>query len=289
MEFIKNNHINNLFTHKAYNLNLSSKESYLNDLTGKDAFNPRKMRWFNSFEVSQFFRFMIALNWTKEHFSFLEKKEDKKRRKYIADFGCSFGQFYEYWYNNCNYFGWPQIAYYGFDADPKIKQVALTLRHKKSDILKFFLCDLSNPINFEKMKVDVVVCLETLEHIPRRKAFTLMDNINRISKKDGIVIMSSPNPRKDLGEKWTWEDESRHSHAYEWQYEKAKILFKRKNLEIVKKCGILPRRDYRHRTYYPRVRDALLKNFPSTIVHNLLCSIDRIEHCKQWIVLLKRR
>lgn len=73
------------------------------------------------------------------------------------------------------------------------------LQYYSSDIVAIeganidFIVDLSKPISaadFNELKFDYIVCTEVAEHIPDWDV--LFSNINLITKKDSVVIMTSP-------------------------------------------------------------------------------------------------
>jgi len=278
-----------IITQKHYD---GAKDSLLND-SAHSIFNPSKIRWFSSFEMSQFLRFMIALNWTKKHFESLDKEELKtfgknKKHRYIADFGCSYSQFYNYWRSNCNYFGWPRLIYMGVEADYKrIMKGKSSFTPKKNDKILYYLADLTKTITLLH-KADIIVCMETLEHIPKEKAPSLMANIRRNLKPSGIAILSSPNPRKDLGEEFAWGDNSRGGHVHEWSYDEAFKFFKKENFIVKEECGMLPRKSYA-KHIIPLTKKVYARYFPTSLLNNIFCVTSNIDFCKQWMVTLKKK
>lgn len=49
-------------------------------------------------------------------------------------------------------------------------------------------------INYKENYFDVIVMLAVLEHIDRKKLPSLLKNINRMLKKGGVLIMTTPSP-----------------------------------------------------------------------------------------------
>jgi 2-polyprenyl-3-methyl-5-hydroxy-6-metoxy-1,4-benzoquinol methylase len=242
-------------------------ESKLNDNT----FNLIKMRWFNTFEVAQFFRFIIALNWLREYFS-----KSKANYRVLVDFGCSRGQLYTFWRNNGNYFGWPRLHYYGVDADHR--RLEPQLPHKANDEYHAVIADLGYPLKMPE-KADAIVAMEVLEHIPMNKASTFMKNIYNNLKSDGIAILSSPNPDKNKGEQWAWKD-SESSHHYEWEFEEFRE-FAQEDFIFREFVGILPRKPIKDSLYRE-----LKSSLPFSFIGNMAGLTYHVSHCRQWMALM---
>lgn len=255
-------------------------DSKLND-SPKNIFDANKIRWYNTFEVSQYFRFMIALNWMREIFL----KDTSKRRRTVADFGCSYSQLYNFWRNNCNFYFWPHLNYYGVEADKERMNFGKErIVKKRNDRLEYFFQDLSKKFILPK-KCDVIVCMEVLEHLVPEKASILLENIYNNLKKSGYTIMSSPNPDKENGENFVWEE----PHNYEYSFKEAKKLVKENGFKVIRKCGILPRRTFYKQSKNSELYQKLKKYYSPSVVANILCPISEIKYCKQWMMLLKKR
>jgi SAM-dependent methyltransferase len=101
-----------------------------------------------------------------------QNSEDKK--KIILDLGCGSQPFKEdFLKGNLQYYSSDVVAIEGANID--------------------FIVDLSKPVSetdFNDIKFDYIVCTEVAEHIPDWNV--LFSNINLITKKDSIVIMTSP-------------------------------------------------------------------------------------------------
>ena len=57
--------------------------------------------------------------------------------------------------------------------------------------IDFKHCDLSHPLPFENGTFDYVLFLETIEHL--KNPFSVMDEISRVLKPEGVLILSTPN------------------------------------------------------------------------------------------------
>jgi len=273
-----------IYIHKYYDENLINESSLLVDGT-IDLHNPRKMRWFSPWDISQMLRFMIALNWTKNYFLSLKEK----RIMTIIDFGCSWSQFYAYWRYNCNYFGWPKISYHGVDGNKKrLIGGRKNIIPKRNDRFNHYLANLTKPIKMP-YKGDVIVCLETIEHIEREKVPFLFDNIKRNLKNNGIVILSSPNLKRKEGEEWVWKNESCGSHKYEWSFEEIIPLVESNGFKVAKRCGITPRREYKSRSSYSDIIKNMASLFPTSIINSMFVTVEDMNLSKMWMMLLQKR
>ena len=164
-----------------------------------------------------------------------------------------------------------------------------TITPKRNDRFKHYLADLTVPFKLKK-RMDVIVCLETIEHVPKKKVIEVLKNIKRNLKRDGVAILSSPNPRKDKGEEWAWGESSHGDHSYEWSFgEITKLLQDNVGLKIIDCCGCLPRREFKNRTSWKSPRDALASRLPPSLVNSILCTIDNMDLCIQWMTIVRKR
>lgn len=256
------------------------------DVINKNIYNPRHSRLYNSFEQAQVFRFQIAVNWAKIHFQDLEKKEEKKRMKVVTDFGCSRSFWYQYWRYQGNYFGWPLIYYQGVDINLKrIQEGRESFVPKKNDRLVYFLGNLSSQIKMPNL-ADVIICLEVIEHIDPEKVHTLLNTLYNGLKSTGLLILSSPNPKK-IGT-WVWEN-SPQSHHYEYTFSETKDLLKKSGFKIVDHTGVLPDRNYFKSSSFPKLRKRLCEIMPAPLVNNFLLLAEKdIQKKRQWILKAKK-
>jgi len=272
-----------LYVRRGFTDDVESKIGKHGDVVQKEMYNPRKVRWYNSFEMAQQIRFMICLEWIRQHFQDLARKEKKKRL--IIDLGCSRSFVYQFWRHNCNYFGWPQIHYWGVDANYKrIEEGRNMFVKKKNDRVVYFLADLACPLRFPA-KADVVVCMEVIEHLPPRKVLYLLNNVKNALNSTGIAIISSPNP-ESKGE-WVWEN-SEESHHYEYTWKEARKIFENNGLVILDRTGVLPYRNYRSTTTNP-YRNQIANYLPAPLVNNVLLTGEvNMYKKKMWICKVKK-
>lgn len=76
-------------------------------------------------------------------------------------------------------------------------------KYKKSNLK--YIAGSAEKIPFENEKFDVVVSYETIEHLVDHQK--MIDEIKRVMKKDGVLIISSPDKKK-------YTDETGHNNAY---------------------------------------------------------------------------
>ncbi len=71
----------------------------------------------------------------------------------------------------------------------------------KFDHAKFFLADMNKPLPFENGEFDAIVCIDGIEHI--ENPFAFVRECNRILKKNGKLIISTPNITS-MRSRWRW-------------------------------------------------------------------------------------
>ena len=257
------------------------------DVIGKSIYDPNSARWYNSFEQAQSIRFAVALHWMKSRLSEMLNVEGKKRKKLILDLGCSRSFIYRRWKNNMNFFNWPTLHYWGVDSSLKrINDGRNSFVKKKNDSVIYFLADLSSNIKFPA-KADILICLEVLEHIPKSKVHTLLNNIYNALNSTGIAIISSPNPKEKGG--WVWA-ESQKSHHYEYIWEEAEKLLISHGFEILDVTGVLPDRNYFRESSFLPIRKRLAELLPASMINNiLLLAEEDMSKKRQWITKLQKK
>jgi len=81
------------------------------------------------------------------------------------------------------------------DIDKKALNVAKKTYPFKKDIFMYadLTTDWKKPENFAyRNEFDVVVSVETFEHIPREKVGQMLNNFKYVCKKDGIILITTP-------------------------------------------------------------------------------------------------
>ncbi len=111
----------------------------------------------------------------------ISKLIDKKRAKYILDYGCGDGRLIKYLKNNYD------ISVF----DPSPKMLDLSRRNYGSRINKSYLKKSMLPNNY----FDVVICCLVLMTIRRRKEFIkTIENLYRTTNEEGIVLLTITHP-----------------------------------------------------------------------------------------------
>jgi len=148
------------------------------------------------------FRYLLANHWTKG--------------KDVLDMGCGYGYGSAY----MKILGAKSVT--GFDLDSEAIDYAK--KHYQCD---FHVKDLSKPIEGFDNKFDVIISIETFEHIPRHLVNVYFDNMKRMLKENGTVVITTPqriNPVYVMPRR-----EGIHSHLYEYSLEEFHTIL---NLEF---------------------------------------------------------
>jgi len=135
------------------------------------------------------YKFFDVISWGLEYYSYVsfvieyfEKILKNKNIKNVAEVGCGDGKIllelamrYE------------DILFEGFDLSKRAVLFANAFSYG-FDNLKFFDHDFKN----SKKKYDVILCIETLEHIPDDEINDFLKTINNNLKNDGILLLTVP-------------------------------------------------------------------------------------------------
>jgi len=114
-----------------------------------------------------------------EHFQKLSKNKNIEN---VAEVGCGEGKILsELALRHKN------ILFEGFDLSKRAILFAKAFSYDL-DNLKFFDCDFKN----SKKKYDVILCIETLEHIPDNESDGFLEVIHNNLKDDGLLLLSVP-------------------------------------------------------------------------------------------------
>ncbi len=236
-------------------------------------FMPATFRLFSQYEAGQLIRFWIVLNWIKIWHT------TNYPIKRILDLGCSYSKLYQMWYNNANFMNWPNISYWGVDANrnPLLNgRNEILKRHKKSDEITHVLGDISIRTQFP-IEFDVIVSMGTIEHIPMDKLNNLLWNIyNNLSSK-GFAVLSGQNQNA--------ENDANHFHDY--SIEEIQEIVTKFGFTIIKKVFLQGNKNIRNTMpdHLKPIRNKLIEYLPSSIVNNLISMLlDSEKESKQWMI-----
>lgn len=120
----------------------------------------------------------------------------------------------------------------GIDIDEY--NIKYARKNYENNYVKFFTGDIT-ALRFKNNSFKYIVCLETIEHLGLHKAIKALDELARILKPDGLLIISSPNRRisnilyKIFG--------NYPYHLYEFTVNELERELELRNLEVIKKTG----------------------------------------------------
>lgn len=151
----------------------------------------------------------------------------------ILDLGCSSGTFLTFWYRNYQAPGKLALDYTGIEVVAKSYNDARE-RHPKH---KFINADLvkTRVSDHIKEKLDIVLALEVLEHVGQEAVDRVLEDAHELLDDDGLIIVSSPNPKKHLGQQFMWID----NHVYEFSLDEMEELLTRHGFEVTEVFGWL--------------------------------------------------
>lgn len=104
-----------------------------------------------------------------------------KNKPFVLDLGCGFGE-------AVRYFNERSIKTIGVDSCPH--SIRECVRQDKNN--KYLIGNALN-IPFKPNTFDIVLFLDVIEHLPKGKEIKALKEINRVLKKGGMVILSTPN------------------------------------------------------------------------------------------------
>jgi SAM-dependent methyltransferase len=99
----------------------------------------------------------------------------------VMDLGCSTGRTYDALNAAC------PISYVGIDLNARSVAVAHA-RHANASNAVFSVMDATNLANFKRDSFDIVIALETLEHIPERDVVRIVENVCGIVRPRLFVV-----------------------------------------------------------------------------------------------------
>jgi 2-polyprenyl-3-methyl-5-hydroxy-6-metoxy-1,4-benzoquinol methylase len=113
----------------------------------------------------------------------------------VLDIGCRDGSLKNYLEKN--------VIYYGIDIASEFKGENIIIQ------------DITEGTNFESHFFDFVFCIDVLEHV--KNPFLVLNEINRLLKKEGVLILSVPNPYHFKEIIWNLlKIKDRQGHIFSW-------------------------------------------------------------------------
>ena len=119
-----------------------------------------------------------------------------------------------------------QEGYTGVDYSPKTVEIIAS----KFPEAQFF-CQESPPLDFPDSTFDNILCLEMIEHISEDKAPVLLQEIFRCLKKDGQLLLSTPNAL-NRGKNYP------EGHIKEYTISEMEGLMRNAGFTVTKKSGL---------------------------------------------------
>jgi SAM-dependent methyltransferase len=101
------------------------------------------------------------------------------------------------------------------------------------------LADIMND-SLPSEKYDCILLMEIIEHIPVADGEKILRKCRELLNPDGILVISSPNPKKHIGQMLTNPD----AHIFEYSLPEMETLLKKHNFEVIDKAGWFGRGKY---------------------------------------------
>jgi SAM-dependent methyltransferase len=208
-----------------------------------------RLSWGNPWQLSNAYRYMAACTTASRHARHIGKvhcDRDTTPPYYILDVGCSSGTLAKFWSTSFNVARKPRCAILGLEIDPNRVERALefanTLKGKSLnfDVVEHDLV-LDSLIDVEtehtefgrEFSPDCINAQEVIEHIGKEAAERFLDEAREILAPGGILIISTPAPRKEEGQDFVWAE----SHAYEFSRAELRNLVQYHGWSIKQEMG----------------------------------------------------
>lgn len=162
---------------------------------------PLKFNPASTSDMSNLFRFTFMANAISE--KFIGKKPK------VLDIGCSKGNFYSFW-KSFQPAKKPTLDYTGLDVRKECIDYCSEKYPKMTWLNEDIMYDF--PIEQNDQKYDVIIFTEVIEHIPKADALNMMGIIYDLLEPDGLLLLSSPSPKKEIGQMLTNPE----AHAFEY-------------------------------------------------------------------------
>jgi 2-polyprenyl-3-methyl-5-hydroxy-6-metoxy-1,4-benzoquinol methylase len=178
--------------------------------------------WYNKFPQLGNFNYFSKTNREKEGFaSYINDIKKYKSTGKIIDIGCGDGWLLKH------------AMDFGFDVygvEPSINAFKEAKKRLDENIFNSVLEDMCFDSNF----FDIAISIGTIEHI--KKPFLLLNEINRILKKDGLLVLQTPNIDSYLAkhQKAKWDQFTPPGHLYYFSPKTLKRLLEKAGFKILK-------------------------------------------------------
>lgn len=164
-------------------------------------------------------------------------QKDKNTR--VLDVGSGFSILYSFFNTNFAAYGRARIHYRGLEyVQSQVDWVneryarddeKKSFKSQQHDLIKDSILDKFQPNSF-----DVVVAQEIIEHINEERARFMLQEIHQVLADDGKLILSSPNPRKHMGEMLRYPKD----HEIEYSFDEMKEMLDDAGFVIKEHYGI---------------------------------------------------
>lgn len=193
--------------------------------------NNNKLNFASTIEGSAMFRYAYAATFLIQNY--LQFKEVR-----MLDIGCSKATFLHFWRDHFNPGKKPRLNYVGVDIRDE------AIEHSKDHFPNhtFFKRDIVSediPKPGDNL-YDVAFVMEVIEHIPVDAGKVLLQKTYDALKDDGMIVLSSPNPKKHIGQMLTNDSD----HVFEYSFEEISTLLAESSFEITDVSGWFGRAAY---------------------------------------------
>jgi SAM-dependent methyltransferase len=194
-------------------------------------------------------------------------KYAKKYRPVVLDVGSGDAQVGQFLYRNR-----VDPRYIGIDISMKEIKRALEQSWGRKKPL-FLQRDIREPFPFGDNTIDMVVLMESIEHVHKEEGIALLKEANRVMANDGVTIIATPNIT-NVKNKANWKEVG---HLYEWDYHDLRAEIE-KIFVIEKAFGtMIPRINNLKKEVKKRMEDnwlfdSIVEYFPSSFAR-LVCGL----------------
>lgn len=260
---------------------MGDMEKYYND-GNSYIFNHLGKTKFDSFrEMTNAFRYSIVCQSISRH-----AKDNKLKKVKILDFGCSSGTFRKFWDLN-HTDNQLEIEYLGLEIREKVvEQTNKLFEESKYDNSKVLQFDLAKDLDSLSGEFDVIINQEIIEHVEKSVVLNMIKKSYDVLKKNGLNIVSSPNPKKKDGQEFVFGAD----HFYEYDINEITKILEDHKFKIEDMTGwharikrTIPKLTLHEKIIYDKIH----KISPSTAL--LMVTMMRPDLADCYILLCKKR